>query len=470
MKQTKRRFENFSFHDLAGIERHLEAMAQKGWLLEKITPFYWRYRRIEPQKLHFSVTYFSEASEYNPYPTPNQRMFLDYCADAGWNLAAEWAQMQIFWSEQENPIPIETDEELRLRSIHRSMKKNFIPSSFVMIGLIILQLLLQFQRLSGSNAYRTLADNTFLLLIVLWGLLLLQVVSNLSAYFLWYHRAKKAVAEDEACPVPSGWYRWFYYGILWVVLLMFGAWAADMLLHDSIDIVLIGAVITAGALGITFGAKRLFKSMEFSGKANLVLTLIVCVLGTILMTVVVGFIVVRSDFNPYDRKPAEVYTVTAQNGNTFDFALYRDEIPLKLEEFMEIDRSVYSYKATSRQSLLLKMLECEQNAPPLGYDTSDIWYRVLETPFGSVRDFCLEQVLEIRQSEEDELIEEWRPVDFPGCEEITVYQRFYGNDVIYPLTHYIAVDEDSIVVVRFGWETTGEEVAKTLNFLTGLDL
>ena len=117
MKQTKYRFENFSFHDFAGVERHLEAMAQKGWLLDKVTAFTWRYRRIEPKKLHFSVTYFSEASEYNPYPTPNQRTFLDYCADAGWNLAAEWAQMQILWSELENPVPIETDEELRLRSI-----------------------------------------------------------------------------------------------------------------------------------------------------------------------------------------------------------------------------------------------------------------------------------------------------------------------------------------------------------------
>ena len=117
MKQTKYRFENFSFHDFAGVERHLEAMAQKGWLLDKVTAFTWRYRRIEPKKLHFSVTYFSEASEYNPYPTPNQRTFLDYCSDAGWNLAAEWAQMQILWSELENPVPIETDEELRLRSI-----------------------------------------------------------------------------------------------------------------------------------------------------------------------------------------------------------------------------------------------------------------------------------------------------------------------------------------------------------------
>lgn len=469
MKQTKYRFENFSFHDFAGIERHLEAMAQKGWLLDKITAFAWRYRRIEPKKLHFSVTYFSEASEFNPYPTPNQQTFLDYCADAGWNLAAEWAQMQILWSEQENPVPIETDEELRLRSIHKSMKKNFIPSSFLMIGLVILQMVLQFQRL-GFNAFRTLSDNSFVVVVILWSLLMVQVVTNLGSYYLWYRRAQKAVAAGETCPTLRSGYRYFFFAILWAVFILFGAWVVDLLFQGSAVLVLVGAAIVGCSFGITFGARRLFKSMELSGKANLVLTLITCVIATVVVTIVVGFFVMKLDIGPHDRAPVEVYTVTAQNGNTFDFALYRDEIPLKLEEFMEIDRSVYSYKATSRQSLLLKMLECEQNAPPLGYDTSDIWYRVLETPFGSVHDFCLEQVLEIRQGEEDELIEEWRPVDFPGCEEITVYQRFYGNDVIYPLTNYIAVDEDSIVVVRFGWETTGEEVAKTLNFLTGLDL
>ena len=41
----------YSFYDHTGMERHLEKMAAKGWLLESIGTTLWRYRRIEPQRL-----------------------------------------------------------------------------------------------------------------------------------------------------------------------------------------------------------------------------------------------------------------------------------------------------------------------------------------------------------------------------------------------------------------------------------
>ena len=59
----------YSFYDHTGMERHLEKMAAKGWLLESIGTTLWRYCRIEPQKLRFSVA-------YSPTPrraTPSRR-------------------------------------------------------------------------------------------------------------------------------------------------------------------------------------------------------------------------------------------------------------------------------------------------------------------------------------------------------------------------------------------------------------
>ena len=41
MKTKKRRLEYYSFYNHTGIERHLTEMAQKGWLLESISNFYW---------------------------------------------------------------------------------------------------------------------------------------------------------------------------------------------------------------------------------------------------------------------------------------------------------------------------------------------------------------------------------------------------------------------------------------------
>ena len=62
MKDKKRRIELFSFFDYTGIARHLTKMAEKGWLIEKMSSFGWTYRRIKPQKLHFFVSYYPKAS------------------------------------------------------------------------------------------------------------------------------------------------------------------------------------------------------------------------------------------------------------------------------------------------------------------------------------------------------------------------------------------------------------------------
>ena len=109
MKNRKRRVELLSFYDHVGISRHLEKMAAKGWMLEKITNLGWVYRRIEPKQLHFTVSYYSQASEFDPEPTEDQKTFYDFCAHTGWQLACSSAQLQIFYNERENPTPIETD-------------------------------------------------------------------------------------------------------------------------------------------------------------------------------------------------------------------------------------------------------------------------------------------------------------------------------------------------------------------------
>ena len=46
MKDRKKRVEMFSFYDHTGIEAHLQRMAGRGWLLDKIGAFGWEYRQI----------------------------------------------------------------------------------------------------------------------------------------------------------------------------------------------------------------------------------------------------------------------------------------------------------------------------------------------------------------------------------------------------------------------------------------
>ena len=56
MRKTKYRLEPFQLYDYSGIEEHLTKMARKGWILETVGALAWKYRRIEPQELEFSIT------------------------------------------------------------------------------------------------------------------------------------------------------------------------------------------------------------------------------------------------------------------------------------------------------------------------------------------------------------------------------------------------------------------------------
>ena len=138
MKDTKRQFKMFSFFDFDGITAHMEKMAADGWMLEQSTNRYWIYRRTEPKKLKFAVTYFPQASEFDPHTTEELQAFNEFCQSAGWKPAASMAQMQIFYNENENPIPIETDPMVQVDTIHKAMKKNFIPSSLLMIAVSLI--------------------------------------------------------------------------------------------------------------------------------------------------------------------------------------------------------------------------------------------------------------------------------------------------------------------------------------------
>ena len=148
--KVRYRMEGFSFYDYDNITIHLEKMAQKGWMLEKIWNGFWKYRKIQPQKLKFAVTYFWEASDENMQHTENQEIFLESCEQAGWRLCAEWMQMQIFYSEQENPIPIETDEAAKLDNIHLCMSQQYLKTN---LFLLLIMSVLSFS--SGVNLIKT---------------------------------------------------------------------------------------------------------------------------------------------------------------------------------------------------------------------------------------------------------------------------------------------------------------------------
>ena len=73
------------------------------------------------------------ASAFDPEPTEGELEFRDFCARTGWQLACSSAQMQVFYNEGPDPLPIETDPALELETIHRAAKRSYLPAYFVLL-------------------------------------------------------------------------------------------------------------------------------------------------------------------------------------------------------------------------------------------------------------------------------------------------------------------------------------------------
>ena len=139
-EKIKREIPNYLPFDYEAVEAHLEKMAAKGWRLVNAGTNVWKYRQAEPARVKYAVTYAADASVYDSEPTESQKTLADFCARGGWVKVSDWAQVQIFCSEEENPVPIETDEEIRLEVIKSAMKKNFIPSNVVLVIILAFNL------------------------------------------------------------------------------------------------------------------------------------------------------------------------------------------------------------------------------------------------------------------------------------------------------------------------------------------
>lgn len=199
MRQIKSVIPTFEFHDRTGIQKYLEKQAQKGWMLTELGKYRWKFQRTEPRKLHFAVVYFPEADLFDPAPGEAEETFREFCAHSGWKLAGSNAQMQVFYSEREDPTPIETDPLLEVENIHRAMKKGSLAGYWLLILSALLNLFVQ-GRAIHNNVLQYLSHGFNLLMAVTWSILLIMLVYHLVHYYRWYRKAVIVAREQNVFP------------------------------------------------------------------------------------------------------------------------------------------------------------------------------------------------------------------------------------------------------------------------------
>ena len=467
MRNTKYRYEVFSFMDYTGIASHLAEMAKKGWLVEKLSNFGWTYRKIEPKKLTFYVSYFPKASEFDPEPTEAQKTFYDFCWHTGWELAATSAQMQIFYNEQENPVPIETDPVVEVATIHQAAKKSFFPTHIVLLLLSVWYGFLFVSRLLG-DPIGLLSSTSQMVSGFAFTMAFLVCVVELSAYYLWYAKAKKAAVDGRFVKAYStSRLQWI---ILAAVFMGYIYWIiSEVILGPALKRTVGTAMIfyTAALIILVNTIKQLMKRKNVPRNVNRILTISASFILSFCMMGVITFSVLRASQNGFFDRDKETYEY---NGATF--TVYKDELPLTVEDMLDIQYDGYIKERRSDESWLLGQFVMHQwprfDAEQF-IQIPDLEYTITEVKLSSIYDFCKNSLLNAKQDEivdgHIDFYDHYEPVDPEPWDAEEAYRLYWGSGDF--LDRYLLCYERRIVEIRFDWEPTVEQMGIVAERLAG---
>lgn len=466
MKDTKRCICLFSYYDQLAIGETLENMAEDGWMLQKPGSFLWTYKRCAPQKLRFCVTYFPEASDFDPGPTDSELTKIDYCREDGWELVARWGVMQIFCSKNPDVVPIETEPVTQVENIRRSMKKSvFFPQALVCV-ILLWNLFLRFSQYKRDPAGE-LSSPYSLYSALMFVLLLLACLYEIAFYFFWSRKARAAAQNSGVfLPIRSKPAASLGLAAVSVLLLLLCCRALESTLGSAmLWLCAVPLIIAAGNL-----LKSLLKKRGVPRNVNRVLSVCFVVLlqGILLGSMTAA--ILRGDVHFSSGKNAvgtyEFY------GRTRD--IYNDPLPLEIEELTASDalgRTQWSKEAEHQETFLLSRSEYRQYAVPTGENDRvaerELAYTIIEVKQNVLYPFIKNAVLNARQDEvygDGVFTDHYEPVDAAVWHAEEAYQLHWSDSV---LDTYLICRQNRIVEIKFFWEPTPEQIALMAERLGG---
>ena len=456
MRNVKYKLFFFSMYDHTGICKHLENRAAKGWMLEKTGTFAWKYRKCEPKQVHFSINYFPKASEFAPGPTEEQKTMFSYCEQAGWKHIDTVAQMQIFCNEGQEPVPLETDAATQVDIISKAMKSSFLPAQILLFALGVIQLGMFLVRFL-EHPIRILTNKMNLCSGVCWIGVIFLTVMEFANYFTWLKKARIAAAEEgrfvETKSFPK--VQMAVLVIVFGMMIYAGLSSADVAGISTLMFVLLYIPILFGGVNLM---KRFLKSWKVSTGVTRTLTFATSfVLSFALMFL--GVRLVMNTVQDAMRKQSDVETYE-HGGITWE--IHHDELPLILEDFMDVDYEEYSYELKVNETLFAAEYEASQSPKMDALTYPDLDYRIVEVKvplfYEMCRDEMMEEVERWRNASgyiEEEFRNQYKETDARIWKAEEAYREYVGNE---PLANYLICWDNKVLEISFDQSPTEEQI------------
>lgn len=448
-------------NDSEAIAVHLEKMAAKGWFLEKVGNSLWTFRRDEPRAVHYAITYYPEASVFDAEPVQRQSAYIEFCEAAGWEFVTAWGPVQYFRSELPNPVPIETDEEEKLRVVRKAMRKTLVLGYSMLIFAALTWIWEQWQNFRYSPL-SAVSDVMWPVLTAFCLVFLLFLTAILADYFIWCLRSKRSVARGGPCVKVHTRAR-----LLGSCILAGGtaAFVVFYLAERLPDLRARYALLycTAGiaaVVGLSRGVMWLLKRRN-------------CARGTVrggfIAAVIVLSIIFSAGMGPLAsylasiKDDGAVYSYTTEWGS--QRPVYRDELPVTLEELgCSVEEEDHcSYQAEEQRSFLASYGRYIQQPVNGKSSLPYLYYTVCRIPSDFLRDFCWQTLAQ------SPLFPRFPKMKYPDIMEDlpegALEGRYDAEDRRYALLY-----PDRIVLYESGWELTEAQREALLVRLEGLFL
>ncbi len=435
MENIKRRIEFFSLYDHTNIEKHLEKMASKGWIIETIGSTFWRYKRIEPQKLKFSVVYYPKDVNEGTVVSADRQNFIDMCTSGGWNYVVNSGRMHVFCTDSEYTPPIETDAEIQIECIHKFAKSEIIGGYSLLIAVCVFPLAL-FGYDALNEPIDTLNNDT----IIFWHypITIAFSVYNIISYCIWHKKAKAAAENGEFTETK----RLIKIEALFWLPLYFSVALIYIIIHMRVRYILFTLCLIALGIAvykliditrIAINKSKVNKKRRLKNFVSFLL-----VVAYIASGICAYFLIPK----PYDK-----VTVETDDGIKTHKVYHDKGAPLDISDFRDISNKTISHEKTFDEAILIKQTEwsiytVEPN------DDLGISYKIIDVRFTPLLERCKNEIIYNHYGYSDKKLD-------LNSDNFESY-RFYKNNK--PTNFYSFCNEKRIVDISFGWEPSEEEL------------
>lgn len=457
MREYRKFIARFALYDKTGICKYLENKAADGWLLVDMGSIMWEYKRIEPQKLKFNISYVNKSSAYDYGLTENQASFVEYCEHSGWKFAASFDHTFVFYTDNEETVPIETDALVEVENIHYIMKRKLLFPYLLLTASPIINLSTTLFDFFDDTVAQLLSN--IISLIVPLFFIALFFLSEIFEYLVWYIRAKKLASLGGGFLSTKNFSNIKALAVVLIMLVGCFMYSVSSAASSGLTVLLCGILVGVAVLLSTRCTTTLLKKLNVPQKVNLAISVAVCLAVSVAcLHLSVNTVMKNSPDSVEDIYNNIQYKTEAE---------FSEAAPLKIADFIKETNSTKAWVENQVTVCAEKFRAVQYAENPTTQEEYTLTYTVFEIKIPFLRRACINNLFDKYSALGNYLDLESSPgkvlLDRVSHREISAEK--WSADEVYvvcvdgkAINRYLLCYGNKIVEFIPSWELTAEQV------------